>query len=156
MYYTGTVHRKNDMHLADLKPNPGKSLPPSAISYLRFSGVRQGLGDSKRRQDASADKFTEITGIPIEEHLEDLGLSAFKGHHVSKGALGSFLSQIQSDEFQAKTKARDVFLVVENLDRLSREAIDDAFVQFRDIVKAGVTVVTMMDQQVFNLSLIHI
>ena len=138
------------MNLIDLPKQSGKPLPATAISYLRFSGIRQSKGDSTRRQNSGADKFTEITGIEIAQRLEDLGLSAWTGKHVAKGALGEFLKQIRTDEFQAKVKSRDVFLVVENLDRLSREAIDDAFVQFRDIVRSGVKVVTMMDQKVFD------
>ena len=138
------------MNLIDLPKDSGKPLPSTAISYLRFSGIRQAKGDSTRRQNSSAAKFTEVTGIEIAERLEDLGLSAWSGKHVSQGALGEFLKQIQTEEFQTKVKSRDVFLVVENLDRLSREAIDDAFVQFRDIVRAGVKVVTMMDQKIFD------
>ena len=47
----------------------------------------------------------------------DDGYSAFKGHHISKGALGRFLTLAD------KGKYKGYALVVEQMDRLSRQGI---------------------------------
>src|ERR1019366_5066221 len=54
------------------------------------------------------------------------------------GKLGAFLADIKSET----VKAGDV-LVVESLDRLSRQDIDDAYDLFRGILRAGVEIVTL-------------
>ena len=132
-----------------------KPLPPIAISYLRFSGLRQAKGDSVRRQTSGADDFTEVTGIEITEKLGDLGLSAYKNDHVKKGAFGEFLQQIETDEFQSKIKRRDVYLVVEAIHRMSRQQATKQIAQITSIVEAGVIVVTCKDGKVYNQNTIN-
>ena len=101
-----------------------KILSAYAISYLRFSSVVQGKGDSRTRQNASRDRWLEAhPEIPLKREMNDLGLSAFSGKHVAKGDLGDFLTLCESKDFRAETARRDVYLLVENLDRLSRERI---------------------------------
>ena len=41
-------------------------------------------------------------------------------------------------------------MLVENLDRLSREQVLDALNQFSNIIRAGITIVTLMDRMVYN------
>ena len=127
-----------------------KPLPPTAVSYLRFSGMRQKKGDSLRRQTSYSDQFTDITGIEITEKLGDLGLSAFTNDHVKKGAFGEFLQQIQTDEFQERVRNRDVYLVVEAIHRMSRQQATKQIAQITSIVEAGVIVVTCKDGKVYN------
>ena len=141
------------MNVADIKIDPadnGKRLAAQAMSYARFSSVRQGRGDSIRRQEEKENKFESDTGIPIVERLRDLGLSASKGTHVRRGDLGDFLDLIKTPEFQKKTKVRDIYLLVENLDRLSRQKVSVAMNQLSAICSAGVKVVTLMDQRVYD------
>jgi len=127
-----------------------KPLTPIAYSYLRFSQIIQGRGDSRRRQTAGAEEWQEQTGIPIIESMNDLGLSAYSNAHVEKGELGVFLEMCRSPLMKAKTESRDVFLVVENLDRLSRRSIMEAVKQLSEIVDSGVKVVTLCDGQVHD------
>jgi DNA invertase Pin-like site-specific DNA recombinase len=77
--------------------------------------------------------------------LEDLGMSAFKGKNRTEGALAGFLAAIKKGQI---TKGST--LLVESVDRLSREDVVRALSQFLEIINAGVTVVTLMDEMVYN------
>lgn len=131
--------------------NAKKTLSPYAISYLRFSSAIQGKGDSCTRQNASRDRWLEAhPEIPLKREMNDLGLSAFSGKHVAKGDLGDFLALCESKEFRAETARRDVYLLVENLDRLSRERILKALGQLEGILASGVKVVTLCDLKTYD------
>ncbi len=111
-------------------------------SYTRFSTPEQSKGTSLLRQTRLAEEYAKEHGLELDNSLKltDLGLSAFKGDHVTKGALGRFLENIKSGKI-----AQGSVLIVENLDRLSRDNITEALQQFLDIIKAGVRIVTLSD-----------
>lgn len=113
-----------------------------AYSYLRFSTPEQRKGDSLRRQVALAKEYAERHGLTLDEELSlrDLGVSAFRGDNAALGALGAFLRAV-SDGLVAKGS----FLLVENLDRISRQAARKAVRILEQIVEAGITVVTLND-----------
>lgn len=122
-----------------------------AISYLRFSSMLQASGDSFRRQNASRDQWLKNNpDVTLEKELNDFGLSAFKAHHVSKGDLGDFLEFIKTPSFADRIETDEVFLLVESLDRLSREKIMTALNQLKAIVEAGIKVVTLADGQTYD------
>lgn len=122
-----------------------------AISYLRFSSVIQSIGDSSRRQNAKRDEWLKQNpDVVLEREMNDFGLSAFKADHVSKGDLGDFLAFIKTKSFIERAKRDDVFLLVESLDRLSREEIMDALAQLKAIVKSGIKVVTLADGHCYD------
>ena len=134
-----------------------KPLPPIAISYLRFSSVGQKAGDSEARQSGDAEnwvqsfgKTEEGKGIEFRERFADRGLSGYYGTHVKKGNLGTFLAMTQTDAFRALVESRDVYLVVEDLIRLSREDILTQIEQLGKIVKAGVLLVTLADGNIYT------
>ncbi len=116
-----------------------------AYSYIRFSTPQQIKGDSLRRQLAKSEKFAAEHGLSLDSSLRDMGLSAFKGVHRHKGALASFLARIQAGEIP-----RGSYLIVENLDRLSREQVLEALTLFLSIITAGVTVVTLNDGMAYS------
>jgi DNA invertase Pin-like site-specific DNA recombinase len=140
------------MNSRDLKKDKTtKPLSPYAISYLRFSSVIQGKGDSSRRQNAARDRWLDAhPEIPLKREMNDLGLSAFHGKHVAQGDLGDFLALCESEEFRAECARRDVYLLVENLDRLSRERILKALGQLEGILASGVKVVTLCDGKTYD------
>ena len=75
-------------------------------------------------------------GIPLDESYTDSARSAYKGEHVGKdGALGRFLAAIQSGAV-----SRGSILIVENLDRISRQGPKIARKLFEKIVDEGVAV----------------
>jgi hypothetical protein len=115
---------------------------PRAYSYIRFSSPEQEKGDSLRRQIQLSEAYTKKHGLILDDTLKltDRGLSAYKGVHRAKGALGEFLNLIEEGKI-----APGSVLIVENLDRLSREQILDALNQFTSIIRAGIKIVTLQD-----------
>ncbi len=113
-----------------------------AYSYIRFSTPEQLKGDSLRRQTEASENYCVEHGLVLDDslNLRDLGLSAYHGKHKSKGALGMFLLLVE----QGKIEPGSV-LIVENLDRLSREQVLDALNQFTGIIQAGIRLVTLQD-----------
>lgn len=113
-----------------------------AYSYIRFSTPDQIKGDSLRRQKEASEKYAKDNGLTLDDSLkyQDLGLSGRKGINRIKGALGRFLASVESGKIE-----KGSYLLVENLDRLSREQVDDAYDQFRSIIKAGIILVTLQD-----------
>lgn len=114
---------------------------PRAFSYLRFSSPQQATGDSIRRQ-AQARKawLAQHPEVTFDESLvmEDKGKSAFKRKDFATYALGLFVAHIK-----AGTVEPGSYLLVENLDRLSREDAGEATELFLRIVNKGVVVVQL-------------
>lgn len=120
-----------------------------AYSYIRFSTPAQQEGDSLRRQLRKSERYAEKSGLVLDSSTRDLGLSAFKGAHRHKGALKAFLNRVEQGEI-----APGSFLLVENLDRLTREDVLEAVALFLNIISANITVVTFSDNMVYNRELI--
>jgi DNA invertase Pin-like site-specific DNA recombinase len=112
------------------------------FSYRRFSSGRQARGHSLERQTESARLWCKEKGYVLDESLAlaDLGVSAYSGDNVSRGALAGFLSAIESGRIP-----KNSILLVESLDRLSRAAIPEAVGLLTSIVRAGVRVVSLID-----------
>lgn len=91
---------------------------PRVYSYIRFSTPEQKMGDSERRQTDAARRWAERKKLPFDESLVDQGLSGYSGKHRKKGALGRFLARVEAGDIP-----RGSILVVENIDRLSREGV---------------------------------
>jgi DNA invertase Pin-like site-specific DNA recombinase len=118
-----------------------------AFNYLRFSDKKQKKGDSKRRQKDWPTVICEMKGWILDDslNLNDEGLSAFRGKNREFGALAVFLEAVKL----GKVLPGDV-LIVESLDRLSRENIDDHFMLFRSILKAGVLIQTREPERLYT------
>ena len=115
-------------------------LPP-AYSYLRYSSPGQGDGDSVRRQTTLASAWCKRNGRTLDTStcFEDRGTSAFRGKHRKAG---SPLSQFMADVETGRILKGSV-LIIENLDRLSRENPWDAVPLLCGLVNAGIDVVTL-------------
>lgn len=116
-----------------------------AYSYIRFSSVEQARGDSLRRQTAAAEAWCEANNIRLDDTLRDLGVSAFHGTNRTEGALRRFLELVETGQIE-----RGSYLIVESLDRISREAVMDAASRLFDLIRAGIIVVTLSDGQVYS------
>ncbi|WP_368198409.1 recombinase family protein [Aeromonas sp. R7-4] len=122
------------------------SRPPKAYSYIRFSTPKQAQGDSYRRQLQQAIDYCAENNLQLDEKtIDDFGTSAFRGANMAEGALGRFIEAVKSDEIEQGS-----YLLVESVDRLSRQAVEEALEQFLAIVRAGVVIVTLSDKQVFR------
>jgi DNA invertase Pin-like site-specific DNA recombinase len=115
-----------------------------AYSYLRFSDPHQSKGDSVRRQDELRDDWLKRNpGVRLDTSvtLQDRGKSAFTGEHrknPDRHALAAFLKLVDSGKVP-----RGSYLLIENLDRLSREHEVPACHLLTGILMAGIQVVQL-------------
>ena len=123
-----------------------------AYSYLRFSTPEQARGDSRRRQLAMAEHYAQQHGLLLDKGLSfrDLGISAFRGRNAKQGGLRAFLDAIDHGLVPP-----DSYLLIESLDRLSRDQILEAQGLFLQIISAGVTIVTLLDQRAYSRASIN-
>jgi DNA invertase Pin-like site-specific DNA recombinase len=117
--------------------------PSVAYSYIRFSHPDQAKGDSLRRQTEAAAEWCRRQGVTLDTTttLHDLGKSAFTGSHrknPDRHALAAFLKLVEAGKVP-----RGSYLVVENLDRLSREDIQPALLLALNLLQAGVRIVQL-------------
>jgi DNA invertase Pin-like site-specific DNA recombinase len=118
-----------------------------AYIYARFSSLEQGKGTSLKRQIADCRERVEREGWEYptsqsereERDYTDEGKSAYFGAHRSPG--GSLF------EFERKAAeghfANGAVLVVENLDRLTRQGWEEALKILTGLTGNGVTVATL-------------
>ncbi len=117
--------------------------PTRAYSYVRFSTPEQMKGDSLRRQEAMAERYANEHGLILDDSLtfQDLGRSAFRGRNLEEGGhLREFLTFVESGDVPVGS-----YLLVESLDRLSRNKARKAVRLLEDICGMGITVVTLAD-----------
>lgn len=126
----------------------------TVYSYIRFSSKKQEQGDSVRRQM----KLGEAWMASHPEHtldqslrLRDLGVSAFRGANLDedKGALGTFIKLAKQPNGPI---AKGSILLIERLDRFSRQQTRKAYRVFSELVEAGITVQTLDPPQEINES----
>lgn len=115
---------------------------PKAYSYMRFSTAEQSKGDSLNRQTTMAREWCERHNVPLDTELDltDKGISAYLGANAETGALGVFLAAVRDG-----TIPRGSWLLVESLDRISRQVVRKAARTIEDIVDAGITLVDLSD-----------
>jgi len=115
-----------------------------AYSYIRFSDPKQSRGTSQDRQTELRDKLIAKHGWQLDCTLtiNDLGRSAFKGER--KG-LNAFLQAVEDG-----TITPGSVLIVEKLDRLSRDDIEAATDLFKRIVKGGILIATCEPERIYQ------
>jgi len=123
---------------------------PIAYSYIRFSSERQAKGDSIRRQKDLATEYIERNPelrleLDTSLHLTDEGLSAYKGVAQSKGSLGVFIRLVEDGKIE-----KGSYLLVESLDRLSRQTPRKALAQLGTLMDEGIIVVTLNDNKSYT------
>jgi DNA invertase Pin-like site-specific DNA recombinase len=114
-----------------------------AFSYIRFSTPEQSAGDSLRRQTEDAAAWCQAHSAHLDETttLHDLGKSAFTGarrKNPDRHALAAFLKLVESGRVR-----KGSYLIVENLDRLTREDIQPALLLVLNLLQAGVRIVQL-------------
>jgi DNA invertase Pin-like site-specific DNA recombinase len=118
-----------------------KSCPMRVYLHSRFSSAEQRKGNSLSRQRKFARRFCEEKGIALDETqaYTDKGVSGLKGKNHQTGALSLFIQACEQ-----KRIGHGSYLIVENLDRLSREHPLDALHLVRTLVKThGITLAVM-------------
>jgi DNA invertase Pin-like site-specific DNA recombinase len=123
---------------------------PVAYSYIRFSSEKQAKGDSIRRQKDLATEYIERNpelGLELDANLKltDEGLSVYKPVAQSKGSLGVFIRLVEDGKIE-----KGSYLLVESLDRLSRQTPRKALAQLSTLIDEGIVVVTLNDNKVYT------
>lgn len=123
---------------------------PKAYSYIRFSTPEQAKGDSYRRQLALAKRYAAEHNLDLVTDAEyrffDPGVSAYKGKNRSdSGNLRRFNEYVKSGKISAGS-----YLLVESLDRISREQVSEALESFLSILNSGICLVTISDNMVYK------
>src|SRR3954468_1191676 len=120
---------------------------PKAYSYIRMSTEGQLRGDSLRRQVDRSRAYAAEHGLDLDEttRFNDIGVSAFRGKNLKVGALAQFLEAVRTEKI-----ARGSYLLVESLDRFSRDEVLNAQAEFLQLIRAGINVVTLIDGHVFR------
>jgi DNA invertase Pin-like site-specific DNA recombinase len=121
-----------------------------AYSYIRFSSPEQAKGRSYERQRDECVSYCKKHGLELAKGEEytffDKGLSAYKGDHVGEnGQLARFMRLVDDGDIEPGST-----LIVESLDRLSRQDITIALPMFMGLIAKGIRVVTLIDQRMYT------
>lgn len=117
----------------------------TAIIYARFSTTEQSKGYSLERQKTKAIEFATEQGWIVEKTITDEGKSAFHAKNRAEGsALYDFEAEARNGLHRGKT------LIVENIDRLSRQGAKAAAQLIWALNEAGVDVATYHDGYVYK------
>src|SRR5690348_4315741 len=116
----------------------------TAYSYIRFSHPQQAAGDSLRRQTERAEAYCARKGLTLDTALtlRDLGVSAWQGKNAAVGNFRTFLDAIKTGRVEPGSA-----LIVEGIDRISRQGIDEGYDLIKSILKAGVRIVTLSPER---------
>lgn len=119
----------------------------TAYSYLRFSTPLQSGADKLKWQLGMAREYADANGLVLDENLsfQDLGVSAYRGANRQVGKLADFLLAIRYGLVK-----KGSYLLVESLDRISRDSARRALRTLGNICDEGITVVTLIDQQEYT------
>ncbi|HEY7157293.1 MAG TPA: recombinase family protein [Gemmataceae bacterium] len=114
-----------------------------AFSYIRFSTPDQMKGNSLERQIAAALDWCKRKKVRLDTSLtlHDLGKSAFLGEHrknPDRHALAAFLKLVE----QGKVP-RGSYLIIESLDRLTREHVRAGLMLLLSLIEAGIRIVQL-------------
>jgi len=115
-----------------------------AYSYIRFSHPDQAKGDSLRRQTEHRDAWLARNGVALDTNvsMQDRGVSGFTGEHrtnADRHALAAFLELVRQGRI-----AKGSYLIVESLDRLSREHIRPALTLLLNLIEHDIRVVQLL------------
>ncbi len=114
---------------------------PIAYSYTRFSSPEQSKGHSVKRQVEARNSWLQSHPDVILDtklRMNDEGRSAFHRKNWDSYALAAFIDRVKSGHVKSGS-----YLLVENLDRLSREDSSTALELFLSLVNAGIVIVQL-------------
>lgn len=119
-----------------------------AYSYLRFSAAEQAGGHSLKRQTALAADYARRHNLDLDEALtfRDLGVSAYRGLNAETGQLAALLEAVRAGLIPPKS-----VILVENLDRISRQTARKALRVIESIVEMNVSIVTLTDEREYTV-----
>jgi DNA invertase Pin-like site-specific DNA recombinase len=116
-----------------------------AYLYIRYSNAKQEKGDSLERQQQACRAFCISNGWSIADEFGDYGVSAWKGAHLTGGNLGKFAEQVRAGRIEP-----NAVLVVEALDRLSRQKPRETQRWLEDMTDLGLRIATVEGSRIYD------
>lgn len=110
-----------------------------------MSTDRQLDGHSLDRQVKATKAYCEQNNLELIDELADIGLSGYSGANVTKGQLGQLFQALETGN-----APEGLVVVVESLDRLSRQNPLTALTQFSKMLDYGIELHTLFDRQVYT------
>jgi len=108
------------------------------VIYIRWSSAEQSQGNSLERQRDECRRHAATKGWSVVGEIIDDGVSAFRGANTAGGKLGQFIDDVEDGAYP-----QGVILLVERLDRLSRQEAKTVFVWLMRITELGIVVCTV-------------
>ena len=118
---------------------------PNAYAYVRYSSTVQSLGDAVDRQISPLKAFTLETGVEVVETIIDEGVSSFRGDNANKGKFKEVLARIERGVIRSGD-----YLVVESIDRITRQRVLDGVDLLQGILRSGVKIYTTTDLKCYS------
>ncbi|MFA4950417.1 recombinase family protein [Brevundimonas sp.] len=116
-----------------------------AVAYARWSSLEQGKGSTLERQLQVVERYCTQHELEILERVTDEGSSAYAGTNVQTGNLGKIVSRVEAGQLP-----RDITIVVEQLDRISRLPPAQVIAWIQKVTTLGVTIATANDGYIIN------
>ncbi|RDE06807.1 recombinase family protein [Sphingomonas aracearum] len=131
----------------------GRDMDKKAIAVLRWSTLEQGNSDrsSEVRQDANISRMAALHGWPIVERHVDAGRSAFTGENLTKGKLGELTRRFHTGALDPASHV----IVVEELDRLSRQSPGVMTAWLTPLLNLGLTIAIANTGQILTRSVME-
>jgi DNA invertase Pin-like site-specific DNA recombinase len=126
-------------------PAPDPRPMAKAYAYIRLSSQAQAAGDGQRRQRDTAQQFAAQHGYEIVDYVQDIGKSAFRSTNSLQGELAEFLKMAQKGAFENGT-----LLIVESVDRLSRDELQPAVRLLLNIFDYGLLLGIISEEKIFS------
>ena len=74
-----------------------------------------------------------------------MGVSAFRGRNAKVGALAGFLKAVETGQVKPGSA-----LIIESLDRLSRDEVGEALELFLGLLRRKIAIVTLVPEEIFD------
>lgn len=139
-------------------PTPTRGAPPAnppriarTYAYIRYSSDGQEDGNSiERQRDAlRAELLDRLAELDVKADdivwLEDRGLSAFHGEHMSRGALGEFLQEVREGRIPQNS-----LFACETVSRASRQGAFSMLGIISAMLDAGMYILVLRNGGIFN------
>ena len=132
-----------------------------AYSYIRFSDSKQAEGDSYRRQLVATQEYCKENNLELVSESDymffDKGVSGYDGSlRDDETKLSKFYQFVKTGAIPAGST-----LIIESLDRLSRERVRAALPRFWELLDAGIIIYTLQSKKTYtekeedDIDLIH-
>lgn len=122
-----------------------------AYHYIRFSNPDQKEGDSFDRQVKKAQDYCTKHGHTLVGRYFDEGVSGFTGANRKEGDLKNFIDAVNSGQIEPNS-----LLLIENMDRFSREDPLESLYVMKGIKEKGIKIIILDHDAEINLHSFHV